>query len=371
MAGAPTEHCFFTQSAESASAIFSAGKLRVPTEAKLDACCWEARTRWENVCDIIDGMKILIFGAGGVGSVVGYFLARTGHEVTLLGRPWHLDAIQKNGLSVTGIWGDYRSKAFDLCTDAKELRGVKPGFDLIILTVKSFDTAKAVEEMVPILKEHTIVLSLQNGLGNIETILKKVPADQFLAGRVIFGVETQPGIAKVTVNADDVVIGSLPGATPKLSAVRLAHTLATSKIPARSVENILTFIWSKVIYNCALNAICTIYEMPYGKILENPETKAQMETVVRECYQVGLKKGINLEPKSPEDYLKLLIGTLIPKTAAHFPSMLQDIRKSKRTDIEALNGTIAKLGESLGIPTPANLHLAQEILKKSVNFVKK
>ncbi|HTL71425.1 MAG TPA: 2-dehydropantoate 2-reductase, partial [Candidatus Eisenbacteria bacterium] len=137
-------------------------------------------------------MKVLVFGAGGIGSVFGGFLARTGHEVTLLGRPWHLDAVRKNGLTITGIWGDYRIKAFDLETSAAELARRDPSFDLILLTVKSFDTARAVEELAPLMKEETMLVSLQNGLGNVETILKKVPADRFLAGRVIFGVETAP-----------------------------------------------------------------------------------------------------------------------------------------------------------------------------------
>ena len=92
-------------------------------------------------------MKILIFGAGGIGSVFGGFFARMGHEVSLLGRAWHLDEIKKEGLLITGIWGDYRIKAFDLYENAGELQKKDISFDLIFLTVKSYDTEKAVEEM--------------------------------------------------------------------------------------------------------------------------------------------------------------------------------------------------------------------------------
>ena len=299
-------------------------------------------------------MKILIFGAGGVGSVVGGFLARTGHEVSLLGRPWHLDVIRKNGLSISGIWGDYRMKAFDLYTDTAQIQKEAIPFDLIILTVKSFDTEEAVRQLWPLMNENTMLLSLQNGLGNLEAILKKVPAEQFLVGRIIFGVDTIPGAVKVTVNADSVYIGPVPGASPKLSAARMAATLNTAKIPTHSVTDILPYIWSKVVYNCALNAICTIHKMPYGKILENEETRESMKAIVRECYSVGLKKGVSLQPASAEEYIDLLIHTLIPKTASHFPSMLQDMRRGKRTDIEALNGAITRLGKELGIATPAN-----------------
>src|ERR1700690_4030844 len=108
-------------------------------------------------------MKILIFGAGGVGSVVGGFLARTGHEVSLLGRTRHLDIIQKKGLFITGIWGDYRIKAFDLYSSAAALAETDPKFDLILLTVKSYDTQNAAKELLPFLGPETVLLSLQNG----------------------------------------------------------------------------------------------------------------------------------------------------------------------------------------------------------------
>ena len=298
-------------------------------------------------------MKILIFGAGGVGSVVGGFLARTGHEVSLLGRPWHIDVIRKNGLSISGIWGEYRMKAFDLYTEASQIPK-NSSFDLIILTVKSFDTQTAVEQLAPLMTQDTMLLSLQNGLGNIETILKKIKPEQFLVGRLIFGVDTLPGAVKVTVNADSVYIGPAPGSTPKLSAARMAAALHSAKIPAQAVSDILPYIWSKVIYNSALNAICTIHQMPYGKILENDQTRALMQEIVRECYAVAQKKEILLNPATAEEYIELLTHTLIPKTATHYPSMLQDVRRGKKTDIDALNGAIVRLGKELGVATPAN-----------------
>ena len=321
-------------------------------------------------------MKILIFGPGGIGSVVGGFLARMGHEVTLLGRAWHLDAIRKNGLAITGIWGDYRIRAFDLFTNVDELKAADPEFELVILTVKSYDTEQAVSELLPFMKPATTLLSLQNGLGNIETIFKKVNAEQFLVGRIIFGVEAEPGAAKVTVKADDVLIGPstglrtdgeqsrtigpAPGAKPivrlrsPLTAERVAHLFALAKIPTRPVKDILPFIWAKVIYNCALNGICSIYEIPYGKILENPETKAQMEAVIRECYAVGIKKGIPLDPPTADEFIDLMIQKLIPATASHQSSMLQGLKRGKMTDIDALNGAICRLGKESGISTPQN-----------------
>ena len=309
-------------------------------------------------------MKILIFGAGGVGSVVGGFLARMGHDVSLLGRAAYLDPVIERGLILTGIWGDYRVKAFTVYRSHKELLAKKPDLDLIMLTVKSYDTEQAVGELVPLLGERTMLLALQNGLGNIETILKRVPAERFLAGRVIFGVETEPGLARVTVSADAIRIGAMPQTRTLVSAESLAHTFTLAKLDTRPVGNILSVLWAKAIYNCALNAICTLHEIPYGRILESAATQSSMESVVRECYAVAQAKGILLDVTTPEAYVRCLTQDLIPRTAAHYPSMLQDIRKGKRTDIDALNGAIVRYGRESGVPTPENESLTAAIHHK-------
>ncbi len=314
-------------------------------------------------------MNILVFGAGGVGSVLGGFLTRMGHDVSLVGRDWHLDPVRKQGLVITGIWGDYRIKAFQCYRSASEV--LKKDFDLVLLTVKSYDTAKAMDELLPFLGEKTTLLSFQNGLGNIETILEKgVKPENYLIGRVIFGVELEPGVAKVTVNADDVRIGGLPGIETRLSAFQASRIFSLAKVPAQPAPDILTYIWSKVIYNCALNGLCSLHEMPYGKILEADETRQAMERVVEECYSVGSKKRIKLDPPGSGDFLKLLKEKLIPSTAAHYPSMLQDLKRGKRTEIGALNGAIRRFGEELGIPTPENKRIEEAILHRESHKVR-
>lgn len=310
-------------------------------------------------------MKILVFGAGGVGSVLGLLLARSGHDVSLLGRAWHLDAVRKKGLVVTGIWGDYASKAFELYTSPSQIAERGTSFDLILLTVKSYDTARAVEELAPFMGPATTLLSLQNGLGNVETVLARIPADRYLVGRLIFGVELQPGVARVTVQSDPVAIGASPGsAKPVLSPIEAAHVFSKAKVPAVAVPDIIPVLWSKAVYNCALNGICSLEEMPYGKILEREDTREAMCRVVRECYAVASAKNVRLDPISADAYVEVLEKKLIPQTAAHTPSMLQDLKKGKRTDIEALNGAISRMGREAGVATPENDRIADEIRKK-------
>ena len=316
-------------------------------------------------------MKILIFGAGAVGSVVGGFLARTGHSVSLLGRPWHLDVIEKQGLLITGIWGDYRIKAFELYRGVEDFRKKDTSFDLIILTVKSYDTENSVKELLPMMTEKTMLLSLQNGLGNIETILATgIRPESFLAGRVIFGADVAPGVVKVTVNADSVRIGGLPGVTTKAGAFEIARVFNAAKIPAEAVPDIVTVLWAKAIYNCALNAICSLHEIPYGKILESEETRHAMERVIRECYEVALKKRMTLAPSSADAFIDLMVQKLIPSTAAHFPSMLRDLQRGKRTEIDSLNGAIYRYGRELGVPTPENESLVNQLKLAHEKFAK-
>jgi len=147
-------------------------------------------------------MKILIFGAGAIGSAFGGFLSRS-HDVTLLGRAPHLHAIRRHGLHVSGIWGRHVFRKFQYETEAKRLAVKRPTFDLILLTVKSFDTEGAARAIRRLLSPKTLVLPIQNGLGNVEILQRTLPKRQVLAGRVITGVVIpKPGHLRITVTAN-------------------------------------------------------------------------------------------------------------------------------------------------------------------------
>ncbi|MCG3175138.1 MAG: 2-dehydropantoate 2-reductase [Candidatus Omnitrophica bacterium] len=309
-------------------------------------------------------MRVLVYGAGGLGSVFGGFLARNGHDVTLLGREWHLSVVRREGLVIDGIWGQYRIRACETATDPSQVRTDRP-YDLVLLTVKSYDTTAAAAALKPFVGPETTVLSLQNGLGNMEAMLASgLSAENLLIGRVIFGVRTEPGVATVTVSADPVAIGSVPGAVPRLSAFKMASLLTSCKIEAVSVEDIRPVIWSKVVYNCALNPLGALYALPYGRIPMEPSTCSAMQAVVRECYAVASAEGVRLEPADAEAYLRHLTQALIPKTGGHYPSMLEDLRRGRKLEIDALNGAIVRLGARHGIATPANAALVEELQRR-------
>ena len=313
-------------------------------------------------------MDILVYGAGAIGSVFGGFLSKQ-HAVTLLGRPWHLHEIRRLGLQVGGIWGSHTFSKMGLCTDVKELRSRKPRFDLILCTVTANDTPAAAKEIKRIAKDRALVVSLQNGYGNIEALSAQVPVGQVLAGRVIFGAELRPGTATVTVSADDVLIGEAGKAKGLKRAEELAATFTECGIKTRAVPDIHRHLWAKLTYNCALNGLATLLDIPYGKLLLTDETKALMKEIVEEVYAVAAKCKIELEPATAPGYIQKLFKKLIPITSAHYPSMHQRIRHGHRTEIAHLNGAIVALGKKHKVPTPINALVAELVkAKEHLNF---
>ncbi|MFP4171803.1 MAG: ketopantoate reductase family protein [Candidatus Hydrogenedentota bacterium] len=301
-------------------------------------------------------MNILVMGAGAIGSVLGGFLAKAGHTVTLVGRAKHMDAIRRNGLTISGIFGEHRIETLRPCVSVSEAGGVPYGF--VFLTVKSYDTERAVEELAPLVSEDTLVCSYQNGLGNVDCIAAQFGWARTVGARAIYGVRLpEPGHADVTVIAKPTAIGRYDTATPETPLKRIAEDLDTAGLPTVYTERIATILWSKVAYNCALNPLSALLDAPYGRLLETSETRELMTEIVHELYAVGKAMGVELEPDNAEACRRQLFDELIPPTANHYASMREDFRLKRRTEIGALNGAIAAFGRQQGVPTPANTRL--------------
>ena len=305
-------------------------------------------------------MRILVMGAGALGSAVGGFMAKAGHEVFLIGRKEHMEAIEARGLRITGIWGDHLVKNLQTATSPSPSAFGMP--DVVLITVKSYDTEEAVRQVLPCLGGESLVCSYQNGLGNGEIIAKYVGWERTLGARVIFGVRLlAPGAVKITVIAEPTALGVFGPEGPKERAKVLAQQMDRAGIPTRFHENILPLIWSKVAYNAALNPLSAILDVPYGRLLDSEDTKALMINVVKELYEVAKAKGVSLQPPTYQQYVDRLFGELIPSTAAHYASMREDLRRGKRTEIDALNGAICRIGKELGLNCPFNEALTRVI----------
>jgi len=300
-------------------------------------------------------VRFLVLGAGAIGSVFGGFLRRAGHDVVLVGRRPHIEAIAREGLKISGIWGEHRIEGLRTLESVAEAAGER--FDFVLLSVKSYDTEPAMEELARAgLEGAPPVVSLQNGLGNVETIARFVGAGRTIGGRVIFGVEIlAPGHCKVTVYAEEVMVGEIErGAIAPGVVENLAEAFTAAGIPTLATDRIHAYLWGKILYNCSLNPTATILGTHYGELAEHEETREILRRVVGEIYDVARARNVELLVPTADAYLDLLFAKLIPATYDHHPSMLQDIRSGKRTEIEAMNGAIVRYGRESGIETPTN-----------------
>jgi len=295
-------------------------------------------------------MKILVMGAGAIGSIFGGFLSKS-QDVTLIGRKPHISKINKEGLKISGIWGEHIFKNVHAFTSVVECTELAP-YDLVLITTKSYDTEDVVIKVLPLISKDSLVASVQNGIGNEEIIAKIVGKNRTMGGMAIFGaVLVEPAHVQVTVYASECLFGTLSKNMKRSKAV--AEMVSKSGIPASPTDDIIREKWMKVFYNITLNPLSAILKIRYGKLGEYEETKEMIKSMLKEAFKVAEAEGIGLK-FTWEKYFHYLIKNQLPPTSEHKSSMLQDIEQHKRTEVEYMNGAIVRLGKVHGIKTPVN-----------------
>jgi len=290
-------------------------------------------------------LKIAVVGAGAMGSLFGCLLKEAGEDVTLVD-VWkeHVEAVNKRGLRVYGVSGEHvvRVKA---TTNHSEVGHV----DLLILFVKAYDTERAIRDSMPMIAEETVILTCQNGLGNVEKIGGLVSLKHVIAGSTMQGATmVKPGEV-FHAGRGPTYIGELNGeVSPRVKNV--VRVLNDAGIEAKVSRNINGVIWGKTIINAGLNAFGALTRMRNGELLLVPELVEMMSQCVREGVEVAKALRVKLEMEDP---VKTLID-VCKATAENKNSMLQDIEKGRRTEVEAINGAIVRYGEKVGVPTPIN-----------------
>lgn len=306
-------------------------------------------------------MRVLVFGAGAMGSAVGGFLAGAGHDVTLVGRGPHMDAVARDGLRVTGIWGDRVFRGLRALTAAPDAPP-PGGYDAVFITVKSYDTEAALEAVAPCVGPDTPVCAYQNGLGNAEKTAARFGWERTVGVRAIYGVRvTEPGAIKITVIAAPTALGVFRPEGPAAAARGLAEAMDAARLPTVYSERIESLIWGKAAYNAALNPLSALLDVPYGRLPEIPEAREMMDAVIAELYAVGRARGADLDPPTADAYRALFYEKLVPPTAAHYASMHEDFARRRRTEVDAMNGALAAFGEAAGVPAPVNALLARMV----------
>ncbi|MBN2719590.1 MAG: 2-dehydropantoate 2-reductase [Proteobacteria bacterium] len=299
--------------------------------------------------------RFIIYGAGAIGSVFGGMLTRGGHRVELVGRPDHMKAAQKEGLFIEGLLGDHVIHPSGMWTSLEKIPG-DPPVRAIFICVKSNDTAFAVRDLAGsgLVSPETQVVSLQNGLGNLEKIRKVFGPEVSLGGRVIFGAETKgPGRVFVSVWADNVLIGGPSSEEGAARGEELAGILSRCGIQTRFTGDIESALWVKVLYNVGLNPLSSLLEVPYGVLGEEENARFLLEESIREAFRVASRET-DTGFADEESYLDHFFTKLLPATRSHHSSMLQDMKKGRDTEVDAITGEVVRRGLKYGIPTPVN-----------------
>ena len=295
--------------------------------------------------------RVAVVGAGAVGGYFGGMLARAGIPVVLIGRPSFVEAVRRSGLRIDSI--RFQETVHP---DAATELAAAAGADVVLFSVKTTDTVPVSKQLAAILPQGSLVVSMQNGVNNAEVIreasgINALPAVVYVAASV-----PAPGTVK-HLGRGDIVVGSQDGRIGPL-----AEIFAAATIPCRISENIEGELWTKLVWNCALNAVSALGRVTYGEIIANGDARRLVEAVVQETLSVARAKGVH--PPGLEDPKAAVAGAfkVAEQMSATRSSTAQDLVRGKPTEIDSLNGYVARTGSQLGVPTPVN-HALYTLIK--------
>jgi 2-dehydropantoate 2-reductase len=295
-------------------------------------------------------LRICILGAGALGSAIGGTLAEAGHDVTLINRnAAHVAAIRAAGLKL-------RAEGVDRIVwvaAATETDGMAP-VDLIIILVKSQDTARALSAARNIIGRETLLISLQNGLGQEDILAQIAGRERVIGGKTyVGGGMLAPGHVIASVKGKETIIGELDGGvTPRV--VALAQTFTEAGLTTIVSPDITGAMWDKLLVNVATGAVAGITGLTYGELYALPEIEATAIAAVSEAMAVAKASGFNLQTSDPRaPWIKAAAG-LPPDFKT---SMLQSLEKGALTEIDFINGAIVRAGQRVCLPTPVNATL--------------
>jgi 2-dehydropantoate 2-reductase len=291
-------------------------------------------------------MRIAVIGAGGVGGYFGGLLARSGHDVSFLARGEHLRALRERGLRVRSVHGDFELPSVR-ATDGAEQLGEA---DLILFTVKTYDTESAATAIRPTVRPGAAVLTFQNGVDNPERIDGVLGAGTAMGGTV--HIETtiaEPGVIAQTSPIRRVAFGEMDGRRTE-RAERILDAFQSADLEPTLSENIRKGLWEKFLFIVAMSGLTTLTRSPVGEVLSVPELREMLAGAFAETAAVAAAEGIQLDP-DPAGRMMAFAEALKPEMKS---SMLRDLERGRRLEVESINGAVARLGKRHGIPTPIN-----------------
>ncbi len=290
-------------------------------------------------------MSVAVLGAGAVGGYLGGLLAHAGNDVTLIARGEHLRAIQSNGLRVHSERGD-----FTVQVRATERTDGVEQVDLVLFTVKTYQTQEAVPLLQPLLGDRTTVLTLQNGAGSWEQLQGSLEGGRVLPGAIYIEASVEaPGVVRQQGSVYRLVFGEADGSVSG-RVQKIAAMFQDAGMPPEVSTDVLKVLWTKWLFIATLAGVTSASHSTIAELLALPASRKLVVDVMREIEAVGRKRGVNLDPDVVEQTLSYMDNEARSLKA----SMQIDLENGRPLELEALNGEVVRLGREVGVPTPAN-----------------
>jgi len=301
-------------------------------------------------------MNVLVFGGGAVGLGLASCLKVAGWDPDIVARKDTADALKAKGLHRTGLIGEAFFQEVNAYPDMERIPPKDP-YDFILVCTKSNDSENAARILASyprLISDRTCLVLCQNGWGNREIFIRRFPEKQVYNARVITGFHRHaPNHVEITVHVQPVNLGSIHH-SPSPELIPLRDAIRTGGLTSEVTDTIGKDLWAKMLFNCSLNPLGAIFDVPYGELKTSEHTRAIMKDIVDEIFRVLNASGNQSYWDSPDDYYAFLLDTLIPGTARHESSTLQDIRMKKRTEIDSLTGAVVDLAQRYGVDVPVN-----------------
>jgi 2-dehydropantoate 2-reductase len=290
-------------------------------------------------------MRVAVLGSGGIGGYYGTLLARSGHDVAFIARGAHLEAMQRRGLTVRTSEGEFTIPV-TASADTASIGTV----DLVLFSVKSYDTATAAQALTPLMARDTAVITFQNGLDNIEAITAVAGSEAVLAGAVYATLQlVGPGVILRTGGEGKVVFGELSGILTE-RVQRIGGAFRRSGIPHEVTNDIRRVLWDKFLFITGIGGVTALARSGIGPLLASAAGRSLLHAACAEIIAVAQAEGAHLQPAAADAVLAQ--AATLP--ALWRSSMARDLEEGRHLEVDALSGAVVRRAIKHGIPTPVH-----------------